>query len=367
MRLAVASVLLLALAACSDPLKDIDRVSAGAVLPSEPGSAALPSEEELAREGSILSGLFNGRNAGAYQASDSESTNRNAAIEAAVAEAHESDTPADAREALVGHSTVLDGPADVDAPTAETPRVTEAAVSTARQRVGVLGWLRRSAQTEASANTQAVIVPVAAVAADKDAVSDGTPTTEPSLDMVEPQKRRGLFGGARSTSSSDVDTADVMPGTLLPFGQVARACNTERSNLGKVVDRAARKGRGYALYDTVPDSTEPRTFFVTGFSDNCPRQFTASLALFGDPAFHEQLRYGLPADEYPYSSTDKAYEKLKRQVCNVGRNTPCGDRIERLSRNTTFISAYENFTDNARWADMLLHDGAVLATALKTP
>ncbi|MEO0745098.1 MAG: hypothetical protein AAFY49_07085, partial [Pseudomonadota bacterium] len=63
----------------------------------------------------------------------------------------------------------------------------------------------------------------------------------------------------------------------------------------------------------------------------------------------------------------EAYEKLKARVCNVGRTKPCGPRISRLENTTTFVSIYENFGENARWNDILLHDGEVLAAALKTP
>lgn len=64
-----------------------------------------------------------------------------------------------------------------------------------------------------------------------------------------------------------------------------------------------------------------RTFYVTGFKDNCPRQFTAVLALFGSPQIHDQLRYGKPSKLDPYSTTDKAYEKMKSPVCKVVKKT----------------------------------------------
>ena len=38
-----------------------------------------------------------------------------------------------------------------------------------------------------------------------------------------------------------------------------------------------------------------------------------------------------------------------------------------LENTTTFVSVYENFGENARWNDILLHDGKVVAAALKTP
>lgn len=341
MRQAMACLMLLALAACGDPLRGIERVSEGATLPAEPGNSALPSAEELAREGPILTDLLNG--------ADGDVLTNDAQSAAAASGAEASDVAA------------------IVPPQADTAPV-EQSRQAPRASGGLLGWLRHARQTDTPANADTV-----QVAATPQDVEANLPTKAEDIPaaqipaLVEPEKRRGLFGRPRTSTARGANIIDVAPGMTVPFGQIARVCDARPAQMAQMVDKAARKGRGYTLYDTAPDSTAPRTFYVTGFSDNCPRQFTAALALFGDPAFHEQLRYGLPAEEYPYSTTDQAYEQLKRRVCNVGRNKPCGDRISRLSRNTTFISAYENFTDNGRWADMLLHDGAVLATALKTP
>lgn len=156
-------------------------------------------------------------------------------------------------------------------------------------------------------------------------------------------------------------------GIILPFGEVGRVCEARSKPLGSKIETSGGRGQTYKLYDSAPGATTPRTFYITGFSDNCPRQFTAALALFGAPAMHEQLRYGRPATTYPYSSTDKAYEKIKSRVCGVGPRTPCGAKIERLERDTVFVSTYERFTDNGRWADLLVHDGQVVATAMKWP
>ncbi len=311
----------LLLTACGDPLGDVERVSDGLTpLPEEAGNAALPTDAELAREGSVLTEIF-------------------------------------------AAETTADAPAD--------PVVAVSDAEAAPARGGVLGWLRRAADAENRAEVapepatvpEAEETPLELASLEVEAVDP-----DPLPDLVEPEKRRGLFGGLRATPvRNGPDAQDVPTGTVLPFGEIARVCDAKQRDLGKLVDRAARKGQGYYLYDSAPDSAGPRTFYITGFADKCPRQFTASLAIFGSPEFHEQLRYGLPAKEYPYSTTDKAYEKVKSRICNVGRNTPCGDRITRLEKTTAFVSVYENFGANARWADMLLHDGQVLAAALKTP
>ena len=185
---------------------------------------------------------------------------------------------------------------------------------------------------------------------------------------VEPKKRRGLFGTTASNAPrTGPDAQDVGFGEVLPYGQIARVCTALGRSLGRKIDKFPARGRGYTLYDSDPNSTSPRTFYITGFNDDCPRQFTASLALLGAPSLHEQLRYGRPSSEYPYSTTDKAYEKVKSSVCRVGKRKPCGAKIGVLEKNTIFISTYERFGGNARWADFLIHDGAVLAAAIKTP
>ncbi|QBF33064.1 hypothetical protein [Thalassococcus sp. S3] len=161
---------------------------------------------------------------------------------------------------------------------------------------------------------------------------------------------------------------DLPLGAPLAFGQTARACAATKAQLGRRIEKFPARGSGYALYDSAPGTTAPRSFFVTGFADGCPRRFTAANAVFGAPSMHEQLRYGLPGDLYPYSDTDKAYERIKSGICGVSRRKPCGARISRLERNTVFISAYERFGGgNPRWADILIHDGAVVAASVKAP
>ncbi len=353
--------LLLLLGACGDPLAGIERVSDGVALPEDVATTALPTEEELAREESVLSGLFR-------QRAD--------AIDSPVADATLNDTAAP--EAAV--SMDLE-----NAPAREIAAQTPTAAAEPRRK-GILGWLRRTAVAEnASVDGQETFYGTDAGEdldlADASSIGDEALAEEvriaalapetagnaPPADRIEPRKRRGLFAGAAPAQSAGMAVRDVAPGTNLPFGEVARVCNVRASDLGTLVEQAARKGRGYKLYDTAPDSATPRPFYVTGFSDNCARQFTAALAIFGTPEFYEQLRYGLPAEQYPYSTTDRAYEKVKARMCNVGRNQPCGVRVSRLEKTTTFVSIYERFGENARWADMLLHDGALLATSVKSP
>ncbi|MEO1362671.1 MAG: hypothetical protein AAFU86_02730 [Pseudomonadota bacterium] len=350
--------ILAALAGCGDPLDGIERLSElPGTLPETPAAAALPDAAEAAQP-PILAGLF--RRPEPRDATDP-------GIVAALREANGLEPAPVEAVAQAEESEAVVDPIAAPAETAE--------------RRGVLGWLRRAAENE-GAKAGADEPPVVQADTD-DAPAAEEPAQVPqdvqvaSLEVTTPTppKRRGLFGlrntpaspAARPQTRKGPDAQDVAVGTVLPFGEIARVCDAKARNMGKIVARAARKGRGYVLYDSAPDSPDARTFYVTGFSDNCPRQFTASIALFGEPVLHEQLRYGLPARDFPYSATDEAYEKLKARVCNVGRTKPCGPRISRLENTTTFVSIYENFGENARWNDILLHDGEVLAAALKTP
>ncbi|MEO9574033.1 MAG: hypothetical protein ABJ263_16255 [Tateyamaria sp.] len=295
---------LLILGACGDPLADIERVTDDTFAPGAGVATALPTQAELDSEETVLSGLFR----------------RSAEAEPVV-------DPAEASDRITSADPA---PADV---------VAAAGAEPATPRKGVLGWLRRGS-VENQAKTVALV--------------DGVDTKE-----SRPVSERSPTAG--------MALREVALGTVLPFGEVARVCNVAKRDLGKQVERSEPRRSGYALYDSAPNSSKPRSFYVTGFSDSCVRQLTASLVVFGTPTFHEQLRYGLPADEYPYSTTDRAYEQVKSRLCNVGRNTPCGARISKLEGSTAFVSVYEHFGENARWADMLLHDGALLATAMKTP
>lgn len=177
--------------------------------------------------------------------------------------------------------------------------------------------------------------------------------------------RGGLFGRANRRGSA-AKPPSVPPGTLLSFGLVKPVCDLPRAKRGKETGVFPERGKTWRLYDSAPGSTAPHPFYVTGFDDGCARTFTAAVAVFGAPQMHELLRYGLPAKVQPYSETDQAYEKIKSRICKVGRGKPCGARLAKLEKNTVFVSAYEKYGNNSRWFNMLLHDGAVAATDVKS-
>lgn len=212
-----------------------------------------------------------------------------------------------------------------------------------------------------------------------DTAEDADPSATPEGEVIparaqapEPTNRGGLGGlfraalpqgGARERAD---DTPEVALGTLLPYGALARVCDFRRADLGTEVARYPERGNGYRLYDTNPSSTGLRTHYLVGFNDKCARQFTAALAIFGSSETHEAVRYDRSNRDLPYTDTDNAYETLKSRVCRVSANTPCPEgRREALDRDTIFVSVYERFLGNPRWADMLVHDGQVLAKDLK--
>jgi hypothetical protein len=157
---------------------------------------------------------------------------------------------------------------------------------------------------------------------------------------------------------------DVPFEATVPFGTVARVCAAEGKSLGQLV---AQSGDGnYSIYDSGPEGLSLRKFYLTGLSDGCPRQFMAATAVFGSPSKYEELHLGEGTAPLNRAATDAAYEDLKLQVCGAAKGEPCGRKMKKLERSTVFVSAYELAEENERWTDILIHDGAVLASALKS-
>ncbi|MCH2095621.1 MAG: hypothetical protein MK160_10960 [Rhodobacteraceae bacterium] len=240
-----------------------------------------------------------------------------------------------------------------------------------RPRTGFLGFLNRKAEEAQDLEPRALTGIEGA-----DLPKDNDPAKLVKLAALgrppEPEAKRrpkgGLFGitrGLMGAGNGVPEYQQVGPNIVLPYGEIAKLCGVPIAKLGKQVERYPATGRGFLIYDSDPDSTDPRNFYVTGFDDGCARQFTAALVMLGEASMHEMLRYGLPAKVHPYSATDKAYEKIKRRICGVGRNKPCGDKIAEVERTTIFVSVYERFGSNPRWKTILLHDGALVAVDVK--
>ncbi|EPX76372.1 hypothetical protein [Salipiger mucosus] len=191
--------------------------------------------------------------------------------------------------------------------------------------------------------------------------ANGTAEAAPETSSSGGGLLAGLFsGGGGAHEKGAPDYREVGPGATLPYGEMARLCGVPAERLGARIARYPERGRGYALHDSAPGTSGPRSLFLTGFDDGCARQVTGALAIFGTPEMHEQLRYGLPSDTIPYSASDAAYERVKQQVCGTGRGKPCGRRLNRLSRDTVFVTVYERYGGDT-YRNMLLHDGDVLA------
>jgi hypothetical protein len=210
-------------------------------------------------------------------------------------------------------------------------------------RRGLFGFFaRRGDDVENDENT---------VVASVDANPDATP-------------RRGLFG--RSKPVEDAPLPEIAPGTVLPYGEVGVACNITGRALGKKIGSFQQSGNPLVLYDTSSGSLEPRTHFLTGFSDGCARQFTGALVMLGSPVLHERMRYDPLNKGWKYTATDKAYEKIRRRVCKTrGRHLCPGERVAALEAETAFVTVYETFGDNTHWAEILLHQGKVAANSTR--
>jgi hypothetical protein len=159
---------------------------------------------------------------------------------------------------------------------------------------------------------------------------------------------------------------DLPPGSVPVFGKIARVCGLKKRDLGTKVASYPERASKFSLYDSAPGSPGPRALYLTGFDDGCPRQMTGALALFGAVEVHDMLHYGQGASVTPSGDVAKAYQRVKSQVCKVGRRSPCGKRMSALSRDTVFVSVYPSFGEAKTWMNVLLHDGAVLAAQVES-
>ncbi|AKS45114.1 hypothetical protein SAMN05444287_0202 [Octadecabacter temperatus] len=260
---------------------------------------------------------------------------------------------------------IADGAANV----AETP-------AEARNNAGGGGLFRRMLNRQPDDPTNAAVEAALADTANaEDGDEETLVQTSASSTIPEPQEaelpRRGLRGlfsgnGRAERPRTGPDATDVDAGTVMPFGTIARVCGLGSNQLGTQIDG----GGGFRIYDTIPQTTSPRPFYITGFDDNCARTFTGAVVVTGDIETHEFVRYQGSNEGIDYTTTDNAYEALKASECRVGRGQPCGERTERLNRDTHFITVYNFFGGTfssvpTQWAQILVHDGEVLAMSLK--
>ena len=211
---------------------------------------------------------------------------------------------------------------------------------------------------------------------DDNAAADGTDALRDLEDasqedeVAEAPARRGFGAFLSRLAPSPVSARNATPGEAgdlagpsldLAQDEVAVVCGIGARSLGTVVGQAS----GYTIYDSNSAIVAPRPHYVTGFSDGCARQFQAALILFGDVGTHEVIRYSEGTEDLPFTATDTAYEDIKRRVCRVGTGQPCGQALDRLAVDTTFLTVYETFGTNAEWAEVLLSGGELIAIASK--
>lgn len=330
MRLLPVVGLVLGLAACADPLAGVDRMSDVDVVANDPAAAALPDAEEVAREGFLGTSAAQG--------------------DVPEAVAAQAPTAGGFLRGLINRAASAD------------PANAIAADVAAKQSEQVIIETTEVTTTGAASDATPVDAPVQLAA---------LPAGEPSpREELKPRRGGfGLFGGGGTSQKKDAprsgpDTRDVEFGTTLAFGEIARVCDAKGKALGKKVASLGR--RGFTLHDSNPGIRDKRTFYITGFGDNCPRQFTAANALFGAPSFYETIRFSPAGKHLPYAATDTAYDKVKSKVCRAGKNKPCGNKINTLDSELAFVSAYEFGEINNKWKEFLIYDGTVLAAALKS-
>ncbi|SFJ31939.1 hypothetical protein [Celeribacter neptunius] len=245
---------------------------------------------------------------------------------------------------------------------------------------GLFGFLKPKAKEKAREEVQLAALPVEAdeadAAADSFVVRPETHGVSPEVAAkpepdAAPQTRKPLFGflkagPGKSGSGKSGPVSTVARGEVLPFGEVGILCDAKKRDMGTEVDQFPHQGRAaWQLYDTAPDSAEPRTQFITGFADGCARQVTAALIMFGEAGLHEVLRYS-EGNDASWSEADERYEKIKRKACGVGRKTRCpAEKLGGLESQLAFVSVYPRFGAEHGWLELLLHDGAVMSEEIR--
>lgn len=195
------------------------------------------------------------------------------------------------------------------------------------------------------------------------------------LDTPSEPKRKGFWARlsaapaktntpAKAPQPGAPDYETVSMGVSLPYGRMARVCDYKPKDLGAKVNSYPSEDRGYQLYDSKPGATGMRSFYLTGFDDNCARQFSGALVMVSSAETYEGLMFSPARKTLPQSKTDSAYHSLKEKICNVTAAQPCGKRMNKLTKSTVFVSIYERF-GAGRWKNILVHDGEVLAMDLK--
>lgn len=144
-------------------------------------------------------------------------------------------------------------------------------------------------------------------------------------------------------------------------GPVAKACGTRGKALGKVVE----KGPGnWKLHDTVPGSTAVRDFYLTGFSDGCPRKVTGAVAMFGSVELYELVHYGPVGMEPKGTETDRAYARMRAKACGSASKACKARGVKKLSKQAIFVDVYASHAGSTRY-ELLMTRGKLAAVSKK--
>ena len=183
---------------------------------------------------------------------------------------------------------------------------------------------------------------------------------------------RSLVAGGPSASTTTAALSDDTSSEITRFARrsarqepvqeygLTRVCGTNARQRGEEVDRA--DGQGVRLFDTAPNTSAPRDFYLTGFDDGCARKFTAALALLGSPEVHEGFRYAGGVRNRAWSDVDNAYERYKNRTCGVSDGEACPEnRRGRLNRSIAFLTVYNRFGYSGARSELLIWKGDVVA------
>ncbi|MEY8095956.1 hypothetical protein AB9F29_00865 [Falsihalocynthiibacter sp. S25ZX9] len=191
---------------------------------------------------------------------------------------------------------------------------------------------------------------------------EGAPSGAKTSLVADPNEQS--FFSRLSGNKANNAEATIATGPA-PLGVAVKACGISKRAMGTKIEGYPAKGSKLFLYDSNPSTKAPHDFYITGFSDNCPRKFTAAVAMFGDLQLHEIMRYEVKEKSVPYSDTDMAYEVIKGQKCNVGKGVACGEKkMNTLAKSTALVTLYGAFGGVGEWAEVLLHNGKIRASTL---
>lgn len=375
-RMACSLLIVASLAACGDPLRRVDRLSDLDVQDDSASVQVAADPQEAGQTGGLLARLRG------TPSDVVEDETVDSSAEPVVDPAPEVDTaPAprrglaglfrrnqpnqpdqsDAIDAAVTSALSLEAPTDPEvAQDPPSDQVLTQAPQRPRRGLGALFGRNRDAAQVTPVVAQDTD-PAAAPVSEAPETATAIPPVAETPEAEARTRRLGLFGRRAPAPATGPDAALVEQGTFLPYGEIARVCGLSRRELGTRIESDI----GYELFDTIPNTTAARTFYITGFDDNCARQFTGALVMTGDVGTHEIVRYASHNDGLAYSATDNAYEAIKAQFCRVPHGQPCGARLEALGEVTTFLTVYDRFGGGDSWVEILIHKGQVVAMGHK--